>query len=104
VLRPRGSHVLRRQQPCKQLVTHVADAYMREGYDQAQVAGPHFLGATTSIVACMCRCAFHWDNINEARLLVIRPAAPGWPWSGAFPLPEREDYFGLRLRNRCGKC
>ncbi|WIA12623.1 hypothetical protein OEZ85_006280 [Tetradesmus obliquus] len=46
------------------------------------------------------RCAFHWDNINEARLLVIRPAAPGWPWSGAFPLPEREDYFGLRLRNR----
>jgi hypothetical protein len=49
---------------------------------------------------CACRCAFHWDNINEARLLVIRPAAPGWPWSGAFPLPEREDYFGLRLRNR----
>ncbi|KAF6253188.1 hypothetical protein COO60DRAFT_1463300 [Scenedesmus sp. NREL 46B-D3] len=46
------------------------------------------------------RCAFHWDNINEVRLLVIRPATPGWPWSGAFPLPEREDYFGLRLRNR----
>lgn len=49
---------------------------------------------------CCSRCAFHWDNINEARLLVIRPAAPGWPWSGAFPLPEREDYFGIRLRNK----
>jgi hypothetical protein len=60
--------------------------------------------ATPGIAACICRCAFHWDNINEARLLVIRPAAPGWPWSGAFPLPEREDYFGLRLRNRCGTC
>lgn len=46
------------------------------------------------------RVAFHWDNIFEPRQLVIRPAAPGWPWSGAFHLPDREAYFGLRLRNR----
>lgn len=31
---------------------------------------------------------------------MIRPSAPGWPWSGAFNLPDREAYFGLRLRNR----
>lgn len=50
-----------------------------------------------------CSCAFHWDNISAPRQLLIRPAAPGWPWSGAFPLPEREDYFGLRLRHRCAR-
>lgn len=49
---------------------------------------------------CVARVAFHWDNIHEAQQLLIRPAAPGWPWSGAFNLPDREAYFGLRLRNR----
>jgi len=55
-----------------------------------------------NVLMCLssCRVAFHWDNIYEAQQLVIRPAAPGWPWSGAFNLPDREAYFGLRLRNR----
>jgi hypothetical protein len=44
--------------------------------------------------------AFHWDNVFEPRQLLVRPAAPGWPWSGAFWLPDKEEYFGLRLINR----
>eukprot|EP00775_Hariotina_reticulata_P006353 gene6353-6586_t len=46
------------------------------------------------------RVAFHWDNVFEPRQLLVRPAAPGWPWSGAFWLPDKEEYFGLRLINR----
>lgn len=52
------------------------------------------------LASCAVRVAFHWDNIHEPQQLLIRPAAPGWPWSGAFNLPDREAYFGLRLRNR----
>ena len=52
-------------------------------------------------VACPVRVAFHWDNLHVSQQLVIRPCAPGWPWSGAFHLPDKEAYFGLRLRNRC---
>jgi hypothetical protein len=46
------------------------------------------------------RCALHWDNAGEARELQIRPLGPGWEWSGAFAIPEREEYVGLRIRNR----
>lgn len=91
-----GNH--RRHAPLSHCATLNNDDHWQAS-DQA-TSGTGFGGESHD--ACACRCAFHWDNINEARLLVIRPAAPGWPWSGAFPLPEREDYFGLRLRNRCG--
>lgn len=50
-----------------------------------------------------CSCALHWDNVHEARELQIRPIGPGWEWSGAFSIPEREEYVGLRIRNRCGR-
>jgi hypothetical protein len=37
--------------------------------------------------------------VNEPRELQIRPVGPGWEWSGAFAIPEREEYVGLRIRN-----
>lgn len=49
------------------------------------------------------RCALHWDNVSEPRELQIRPLGPGWEWSGAFAIPEREEYVGLRIRNRCAR-
>ncbi|KAL6762638.1 hypothetical protein V8C86DRAFT_613892 [Haematococcus lacustris] len=48
------------------------------------------------------RVALHWDNAHLEQQLVIRPMGGDWQWSGSFRLPEREDYFGLRIRHRSG--
>ncbi|MEW5296934.1 MAG: hypothetical protein WDW36_000180 [Sanguina aurantia] len=49
------------------------------------------------------RCALHWDNCHKKLELVIRPVGQEWLWSGSFPLPDKENYFGLRIRNRNGQ-
>lgn len=51
------------------------------------------------------RAAVYWDDAEMPRELVIRPRIPGdpdeaWFWSGAFPIPDTEWYFGLRIRHR----
>ena len=50
------------------------------------------------------RTAVYWDDTQLPREVTIRPRLededPGdWNWSGAFPLPETEWYFGLRVRH-----
>jgi hypothetical protein len=40
---------------------------------------------------------------RRCRPQVIRPASGGWLWSGSFPLLEREEYKGLRIRHRGSK-
>ncbi len=46
----------------------------------------------------------YWDDAELPRELVIKPTALGeemdWHWSGGFPIPETEWYFGLRIRHR----
>jgi hypothetical protein len=53
------------------------------------------------------RAAVYWDDAELARELVVRPRPPGeprdaWHWSGGFPIPDTEWYFGLRIRHRAG--
>eukprot|EP00887_Chlorella_sp_A99_P007742 scaffold20.g7742.t1 len=52
------------------------------------------------------RAAVYWDDADLERDLVVRPQPPGeeadWHWSGGFPIPETEWYFGLRIRGRRG--
>ena len=49
----------------------------------------------------------YWDDADLERDLVIRPQPAGeegvWHWSGGFPIPETEWYFGLRIRGRRGR-
>lgn len=50
------------------------------------------------------RAAVYWDDAELPKEIVIRPRLenenPGdWNWSGAFPLPDTEWYFGLRMRH-----
>ena len=51
------------------------------------------------------RAAVYWDDAEMPRELVVRPRAEedgdeGWHWSGSFPIPDTEWYFGLRIRHR----
>ncbi|RMZ56390.1 hypothetical protein APUTEX25_004773, partial [Auxenochlorella protothecoides] len=53
------------------------------------------------------RSAVYWDDAEKPRELIVQPLAPGgggeeWAWSGGFPIPETEWYFGLRIRHRRG--
>ncbi len=51
----------------------------------------------------MQRSAIYWDDAELLKELVVRPVPPGeegeWSWSGSFPIPENEWYFGLRIRH-----
>jgi len=53
------------------------------------------------------RAAVYWDDADLPKELVVRPRLPGeeldaWHWSGGFPIPDTEWYFGLRIRHREG--
>jgi len=53
------------------------------------------------------RAAVYWDDSELSKELVVRPRVPGevpdaWHWSGGFPIPDTEWYFGLRIRHRQG--
>ncbi len=56
-------------------------------------------GADCASAAALPRRALHWDNAALPGELVIRPCGHGWQWSGSFAIPDKEEYFGLRLRN-----
>lgn len=50
------------------------------------------------------RAAIYWDDAELSKELVVRPRVPGesydaWNWSGGFPIPDSEWYFGLRIRH-----
>ena len=50
------------------------------------------------------RTAVYWDDTQLPKEVTIRPrleneSPDDWNWSGAFPLPETEWYFGLRVRH-----
>ncbi len=54
------------------------------------------------------RAAVYWDDADVAKELVVRPCPPGdapgtWHWSGGFPIPDTEWYFGLRIRQAQGE-
>jgi hypothetical protein len=54
------------------------------------------------------RAAIYWDDADMPRELVVRPCPPGdapgtWHWSGGFPIPDTEWYFGLRIRQAQGE-
>ncbi|KAL0018632.1 hypothetical protein WJX77_009530 [Trebouxia sp. C0004] len=48
------------------------------------------------------RCAIHWDDAALSHELMVRPAGvcnnDTWHWSGGFKLTDREEYYGLRVR------
>ncbi|KAL3135445.1 hypothetical protein ABBQ32_007626 [Trebouxia sp. C0010 RCD-2024] len=48
------------------------------------------------------RCAIHWDDAALPHELVMRPVAvcnnDSWHWSGGFQLNDKEEYYGLRVR------
>ena len=53
------------------------------------------------------RAAVYWDDADLPKKLLIRPRPPGespdsWHWSGGFPIPDTEWYFGLRIRQARG--
>lgn len=50
------------------------------------------------------RAAVYWDDAELPKEIVIRPRLEhenpeDWNWSGSFPLPDTEWYFGLRMRH-----
>ncbi|KAG1655550.1 hypothetical protein FOA52_001956, partial [Chlamydomonas sp. UWO 241] len=45
------------------------------------------------------RVGMHWDMAGSKKELVIRTSSD-CHWSGGFPLPEREQYFGLKIRRK----
>lgn len=54
------------------------------------------------------RAAVYWDDADMSQELVVRPCPPGdapgtWHWSGGFPIPDTEWYFGLRIRQAQGE-
>ena len=54
------------------------------------------------------RTAVYWDDADLPKELVVRPRIPGelpdaWRWSGGFPIPDTEWYFGLRIRQAHGE-
>lgn len=51
------------------------------------------------------RAAVYWDDRELPKEITIRPRLenedPGsWNWSGSFPVPDTEWYFGLRVRHK----
>jgi len=51
------------------------------------------------------RAAVYWDDTELPRELAVRPRLEdedpdGWHWSGGFPIPDTEWYFGLRVRHK----
>lgn len=51
------------------------------------------------------RTAVYWDDTELPKELAVRPRLEdedpeGWHWSGGFPIPDTEWYFGLRVRHK----
>lgn len=51
------------------------------------------------------RAPVYWDDTDLPKEITIRPhleneSPESWNWSGAFPVPDTEWYFGLRVRHK----
>lgn len=51
------------------------------------------------------RAAVYWDDRELPKEITIRPrleneSPESWNWSGSFPIPDTEWYFGLRVRHK----
>ena len=54
------------------------------------------------------RAAVYWDDADLPKEIQIRPRLEDekpdcWNWSGSFPIPDTEWYFGLRVRTKISK-
>jgi hypothetical protein len=53
------------------------------------------------------RAPVYWDDSEMPKEISVRPRLEDedpneWHWSGGFPIPDTEWYFGLRIRHRHG--
>jgi hypothetical protein len=83
---------------------HAFHAHLLLGADTLQAPKHTHLRASTH---CCPRCVLHWDNVHKDRQLVLRPQGShgqDWQWSGSFAIPDKEQYFGLRIHNRWALC
>ena len=51
------------------------------------------------------RAAVYWDDTELPKEITVRPRldnerSESWNWSGSFPIPDTERYFGLRVRHK----